>query len=83
MEKIRVGISACLLGENVCSGMVAVNDNHTRAEIISLTNKAVLPILPRTDAGYGCARLFLEKPVCSTQVGSIEHFFRRFYERKL
>ena len=53
MEKIRIGISACLLGENVRSGMVAVNDDHTRAEIISLTNKAVLPILPRTDAGYG------------------------------
>ncbi len=32
MEKIRIGISACLLGENVCSGMAAVNDDHARGD---------------------------------------------------
>lgn len=49
------------------------------AEIISLTNKAVLPILPRAEESYGCARKSLGKPVRSIQVQSIEHFYQEVF----
>jgi uncharacterized protein YbbK (DUF523 family) len=57
--------------------------NGDHAEIILLTHKTVIPILPPTEASHGCARQSLEKPIRSTPFRSIEHFFRRCYERKL
>lgn len=64
MDKIRIGISACLLGENVCSGMAAVNDDHARAETILLTNKAILLILPPPKQVMGApGKVWRNRPV--------------------